>query len=110
MPTKNSPDPNLTIETAERVFGWRDVHTHDGKLIGKKQDKLGRWRPEPVPDYANDPIQLLFLEPRIKQLGRWERYLKELRKLTTVGKLPGWTTPEQRCRAALAAIPKRRDS
>jgi hypothetical protein len=29
---------------AEKVFGWKNVHQHDGEIIGKKQDKAGRWR------------------------------------------------------------------
>jgi hypothetical protein len=26
----------LTIKTAEKVFGWRNVHDHEGQLVGKK--------------------------------------------------------------------------
>jgi hypothetical protein len=31
----------LAIATAEKVFGWKSVHKHEGGLIGKKQDSLG---------------------------------------------------------------------
>jgi hypothetical protein len=34
----------LVIAGAEKAFGWKNVHKHAGELIGKKQDKLGRWR------------------------------------------------------------------
>jgi hypothetical protein len=64
----------LTAASAEKVFGWKDVHKHEGDLIGKKQDKLGRWRTAKVPDYA----QSYAIDERMKQLGRSERYLKEL--------------------------------
>jgi hypothetical protein len=35
--------------TAEKVFGWKNVHKHEGALVGKKQDKAGRWRLAKVP-------------------------------------------------------------
>jgi hypothetical protein len=35
---------DLNVSTAEKVFGWKNVHKHNGDLVGKKQDKLGRWR------------------------------------------------------------------
>jgi len=35
---------DLTAATAEKVLGWKNVHKQNGDLIGKKQDKLGRWR------------------------------------------------------------------
>ena len=41
----NAPDkilgPELDALTAQKVFGWRNVHKHDGALVGKKQDKAG---------------------------------------------------------------------
>jgi hypothetical protein len=33
------PGPKLDALTAEKVFGWKNVHDHDGSLVGKKQDK-----------------------------------------------------------------------
>jgi len=41
--------PKLDALTAEKVFGWKNVHQHDGALVGKKQDKAGRWRLGRVP-------------------------------------------------------------
>jgi len=41
---KIPPGPELDALTAEKVFGWKNVYKHDGELIGKKQDKAGRWR------------------------------------------------------------------
>jgi hypothetical protein len=32
----------LTAAVAEIVFEWRNVHSHQGRLIGKKRDKAGR--------------------------------------------------------------------
>jgi hypothetical protein len=29
-----------TVVTAEKIFGWKNVHKQDDELIGKKQDKL----------------------------------------------------------------------
>jgi hypothetical protein len=51
----HSRDPrgsDLTAATAEKVFGWKNVHKQNGDLIGKKQDKLRRWRTAKVPDYS----------------------------------------------------------
>jgi hypothetical protein len=95
----------LTAMTAEKVFGWRNVHQQDGDLLGKKQDKLGRWRLAKVPDYARDPGQACAIDERMKQLGRWVVYMKELARLTKSKSLPlRWATPEQRSRAALKAV------
>ena len=37
----------LTKATAEKVFGWKNVHKYGGNLIGKKQDKAGRLAQSP---------------------------------------------------------------
>ena len=107
---KSSPTVNseqLTKATAEKVFGWKSIHKRDGKLIGKKQDKAGRWRQGQVPDYAGDQRQAYAIDERMKQLGRSERYLKELARISGVNDLPPeWATAEQRSRAALKAIKK----
>ncbi len=59
-----SPGTKLDALTAEKVFGWKDVHKHEGTLVGKKQDKAGRWRLAKVPYYfANS------LKNRISGLG-----------------------------------------
>jgi hypothetical protein len=67
MPKKSSSstDSDLTTETAEKVFGWRSVHKHAGKLVGKKPDKLGRWRTASVPDYAHDTVQAFTIDERM---------------------------------------------
>ena len=41
---KIPPGPKLDAPTAEKVFGWKNVHKHEGSLVGKKQDKVDRWR------------------------------------------------------------------
>ena len=103
----NVNSDQLTKTTAEKVFGWKDVHKQDGSLIGKKQDKAGRWRQGRVPDYACDQRHAYAIDQRMKQLGQSERYLKELARISRVNDLPPeWATAEQRSRAALKAIGK----
>ena len=103
----NVNSDQLTKTTAEKVFGWKDVHKQDGNLVGKKQDKAGRWRQGRVPDYTGDQRQAYAIDERMKQLGRSERYLKELARISRVNDLPPeWATAEQRSRAALKAIGK----
>ena len=98
---------DLTVVTAEKVFGWKEVHKQAGELIGKKQDKAGRWRTAKVPAYASDPVHAYAIDERIKQLGRWDRYDKELSRITKAKNLPrDWASPEQRARAAIQAIGK----
>jgi hypothetical protein len=41
---KIPPGPDLDALVAERVFGWKNVHRHQGGLYRKKQDRLRRWR------------------------------------------------------------------
>ena len=111
MPTKaRSHDRRssaLTATVAAKVFGWKNVHTYNGQLIGKKQDKAGNWRKAKVPDYANDPRQGYVIDERMKQLGHTARYLKELSLITKPSKLPAqWATPEQRSKAAIKALRK----
>jgi hypothetical protein len=110
MANKKVPNPALRGEqlakaTAEKVFGWKNVRKQDGELIGKKQDRAGRWRKAKVPDYTNDQRQAYAIDDRMKQLGRWERYNNELSRITKAKNLPPeWATPEQRSRAALKAL------
>ena len=108
----SKPDPRgreLTVATAEIVFGWKNVHNHNGELLGKKQDKLGRWRSARVPDYSNDPSQAYAIDSRMKHLRRWDQYMKELSKLTRPKNLPvEWATPEQRSRAAITVLRRKR--
>ena len=111
MPKKTSnrdlSGDQLTKATAEKVFSWKNVHKHNGEVIGKKQDKAGRWRKAKVPDYANDQRQAYAIDERMKQLGRSEQYLKELSRITKTERLPPeWATPEQRSRAAIKVLRK----
>ena len=111
MPTKarsqNGRSSELTATIAAKVFGWKNVHTHKGELIGKKLDKAGKWRKAKVPDYANDPRQGYVIDERMKQLGHTARYLKELSLITKSSKLPAqWATPQQRGKAAIKALRK----
>jgi len=60
-----------------------------------------------VPNYVNDQRQAYAIDNRMKQLGRSERYLKELSRITKAKNLPSeWATPEQRSQAALKALGK----
>jgi len=36
---KTPSGPQLDILTAQKVFGWKNVHHHDGEIVAKKQDK-----------------------------------------------------------------------
>jgi hypothetical protein len=102
---KIPPGPKLDALTAEKVFGWRNVHQHDGCLVGKKGDKLGRWRSAKVPNFSTNPLDSYSVEQRMKQLGRSEKYLRELSELTSAKNVPPeWATPDQRCRAAIKAM------
>ena len=53
-----------------------------GALVGKRQDKAGRWRSAKVPGYSTDPVLGYANNERMKQLGRLDRYQKELAKIT----------------------------
>ena len=50
-------------------------------------------------------IHVYSIEDRMKQLGRMDRYQKELSKLIRPENIPSdWATPDQRCRAAIKAV------
>ena len=53
---KFRPGRKLDALTAERVFGWKNVHKHEGSLVGRKQDKAG----SVVPYYSTNPIDAYF--------------------------------------------------
>lgn len=75
----------------------------------KKPGKLGRWRSADVRYYSTNPADAYLIGPRMKELGLWERYAKELLNLTRAKGLPvDWATPDQSCRAALKALKARR--
>jgi hypothetical protein len=48
--------PKLDALTAEKVFSWKNVHKHEGTLVGKKQDRAGRWRLAKAPYYSTKPV------------------------------------------------------
>jgi len=59
---KIPPDPELDALTAEKLFGWKDVHKHEGTLVGKKQDRAGRWRLAKVRYYSTNPVHTYSIE------------------------------------------------
>jgi hypothetical protein len=96
---------DLTAAIAEKIFGWKEVRKAPGGLVGKKQDKLGRWRSGRVPDYAREVGQGYAIEERMKQLGKAAQYARELAKIAKAKNLPpDWATPDLRARAALQVI------
>lgn len=100
--------PELDALTAERVFGWKELHGQKHDLRGKRPDKLGRLRSARVPDYSTDPTYAHEIEERMKDLGLFELYTKELLRITRAKGLPTeWASPDQRCRAAIKAVRKR---
>jgi hypothetical protein len=38
---KIPPGPKLNALTAEKVFGWQNVHKHEGRFVGKREFKGG---------------------------------------------------------------------
>jgi|SRR5918996_706573 hypothetical protein len=106
----------LDALVAHSVMGWKNVQRLDigkgGKrdqYRGKKPDRLGRWRSADVRHYSTNPTDAYLIAPRMKELGLWERYVKELSKVTRSKGLPvDWATPDQSCRAALKAVRARR--
>jgi hypothetical protein len=102
---KIPPGPKLDALTAEKVFGWKNVHKHEGFLVGKKQDKAGRWRLAKVPYYSTNPVHGYSIEERMKELGGLDQYQKELSRITRAKNIPSeWVSPDQRCRAAIKAV------
>ncbi len=64
---KIPPGPKLDALTAEKVFGWKNVHKHEGSLVGKKQDKAGRWRLAKVPQYSTNVGHAYAIEDQMKR-------------------------------------------
>ena len=103
---KRLPGSELDAQVAERVMGWKDVRSKSkNDYWGKKQDRAGRWRSARVPDYSSEPGLAYDVEERIKELGLFERYTKELSKIVRTKGIPAdWASPDQRCRAALKTV------
>src|SRR3954454_19772256 len=97
--------PQLDALVAERVMGWKDLKPQSDRYWGRKKDKAGRWRRAAVHEYSQEPTTSYLVEERIKELGLFAKYEKELAKQTQAQKLPsGWASPDQRCRAALKTV------
>jgi len=102
-----APGPELDGLVAEKIMGWKDVQCQPDRCWGKKQDRAGRWRRSAVPDYSTEPGNAYLVEERIKELGLWERYGRELARIAHAMKIPTeWAPPDQRCRAALKTLSK----
>ena len=102
---KIPPGPKLDALTAEKVFGWKSVHEHDGELYGKRPDKVGRWRLAKIPTYSTETLYANLIEDQMEQLGRLDRYLRQLFRITHANNIPSaWASPDQRCRAAIKAM------
>ena len=103
--SNDKANERLTRAVAEQVFGWKSVRNYLGERIGRKQDKAGHWRKAKVPNYAGDQRLAYAIDARMKALKMWDRYSKELVKITAAKNLPAeWASPEQRCQAALKVI------
>src|ERR1043166_3365871 len=108
---KQLPVSELDAQIAERVMGWKDVHSKSkNDHWGKKQDKAGRWRSARAPDYSGEPGLAYDVEERIKELGLFDRYTKELSKIVRTKGIPAdWAAPDQRLRAALKTVSQPRE-
>jgi hypothetical protein len=110
---KTVPDSKLNALVAKEVLGWKSVRRDrkSGKpdeVWAKKPDKLGRWRKTRVPNFCGDAEQIAVIENRLREIGRFALYTRELGKIAGKNSLPaGWATPDQRCRAALKVLGKR---
>lgn len=97
--------PKLDALVAERVMGWKELKPQSDRYWGRKKDKAGRWRRAAVHEYSQEPTTSYLIEERMKELGLFTKYEKELAKLAQAQKLPsGWASPDQRCRAALKTV------
>jgi hypothetical protein len=76
MDANKAPDRIPPGPTAEKVFGRKDVHKHEGGFVGKKQDKAGHWRLTKVPFFSTNPVHAYAV-----QLGRLDRHQKEVSKI-----------------------------
>jgi hypothetical protein len=55
-PDKIPPGAELDALTAQKVFGWKELHKHYGAFLGKKQGKARRWRTAKMPSYSTDAV------------------------------------------------------
>ena len=102
---KIPPSPKLDALTAEKVFGWKNVHQHEGSLVGKKQDKAGHWRLGKVPYFSTNPIPGIFDRGPNEATWAVGPIPERTAKITRAKDIPSdWATPDQRCRAAIKAV------
>ena len=105
--------PELNAQVAKKILGWKNVHRdhksgNPDEVLAKKPDKAGRWRQTKVPNFSGDIGNILVIENRLRQLGLFDLYTKELAKIALAKNLPvDWATPDQRCKAALSVVGKR---
>jgi hypothetical protein len=57
----------LVIATAKESVRLEKRPSARRRAIGKKQDKLGRWRTAKVPNYATDAAHAYDIDERMKQ-------------------------------------------
>jgi hypothetical protein len=101
--------PELNALVAERVMGWKELKRQSDRYWGRKKDKAGRWRRAAVHDYCHEPTTSYLIEERMKELGLFDQYERELTKIARAQKLPSsWASPDQRCRAAVKTMRNRR--
>lgn len=107
---KLRPGRDMDALVAARVMGWKEVKPagKSGGVMdyrGKRRDNAGRFRVARVPPYSTDHAAAAAIEPRMKELRIFERYLNELSKITHARGLPTeWAAPDQLCRAALNVV------
>jgi hypothetical protein len=102
---KLPPGPELDAVVAEKVMGWKDLKRQSDRYWGRKPDRAGRWRRAAVDDFSCEPGASYRLDERMRDLGVFERYQKELAKISHAQNLPSdWASPDQRCRAAIKAV------
>jgi hypothetical protein len=100
-----SRDRDLNAMVAENIFGWKNIRRVEGKLVGRKPDKLGRFRVASVPNYVGDARQAAAIETRMVELRKAKQYARQLEKLAAARNLPpDWATAELRAQAALEAV------
>ncbi len=78
----------LNAAVAERVMGWRDLRRQSDRYWGRKKDRAGRWRRAAVHDYCHEPTASILIEERMRELGLFDYYERELAKIAKAGKLP----------------------
>jgi hypothetical protein len=70
---KIPPGPKLDALTAEKVFGWKNVHQHDyrDRFYGKRQDKAGYWRELRCPHTRPTSSMRIQSKDEWNSLGGW---------------------------------------